>query len=78
MGSTTPPSTSSAEPRAKGAVTGAPFACSTPCIQEEAATVSDPNLNDASESVESVDDELDIVEGADVVDEFEAADAAAA
>jgi len=38
--------------------------------------VSDPNLNDASESVESVDDELDIVEGADVVDEFEAADAA--
>jgi transcriptional antiterminator NusG len=39
--------------------------------------VSDPNLNDASESVESVDDELDIVEGADVVDEFEAADAAA-
>lgn len=39
--------------------------------------MSDPNLNDASESVESVDDELDIVEGADVVDEFEAADAAA-
>ncbi|MCT9107905.1 transcription termination/antitermination protein NusG [Streptomyces mirabilis] len=38
--------------------------------------MSDPNLNDASESVESVDDELDIVEGADVVDEFEAADAA--
>ncbi|MFF1517882.1 transcription termination/antitermination protein NusG [Streptomyces sp. NPDC058305] len=36
--------------------------------------MSDPNLNDASESVESVDDEL---EGADVVDEFEAADAAA-
>ena len=39
--------------------------------------MSDPNLNDASESVESVDDELEIVEGADVVDEFEAADAAA-
>jgi len=39
--------------------------------------VSDPNLNDASESVESVDDELETVEGADVEDEFEAADAAA-
>ncbi|MFE2827814.1 transcription termination/antitermination protein NusG [Streptomyces sp. NPDC059271] len=39
--------------------------------------MSDPNLNDASESVESVDDELEVVEGADVVDEFEAADAAA-
>ena len=39
--------------------------------------MSDPNLNDASESVESVDDELEIVEGADVEDEFEAADAAA-
>ncbi|MCT9006919.1 transcription termination/antitermination protein NusG [Streptomyces rhizosphaerihabitans] len=39
--------------------------------------MSDPNLNDATESVESVDDELEIVEGADVVDEFEAADAAA-
>ncbi|MET8855276.1 MULTISPECIES: transcription termination/antitermination protein NusG [unclassified Streptomyces] len=39
--------------------------------------MSDPNLNDSSESVESVDDELEIVEGADVVDEFEAADAAA-
>jgi len=39
--------------------------------------VSDPNLNDAIESVESVDDELDIVEGADVEDEVEAADAAA-
>lgn len=46
-------------------------------IQEEAATVSDPNLNDAVESVESRDDELDIVEGADVEDEVEAADAAA-
>nr|WP_203660806.1 transcription termination/antitermination protein NusG [Streptomyces sp. SID14446] len=34
-------------------------------------------MNDASESVESVDDELEVVEGADVVDEFEAADAAA-
>nr|WP_202498345.1 transcription termination/antitermination protein NusG [Streptomyces sp. SID5469] len=32
-------------------------------------------MNDAIESVESVDDELDIVEGADVEDEFEAADA---
>ncbi|MER5397873.1 transcription termination/antitermination protein NusG [Streptomyces sp. NPDC002599] len=39
--------------------------------------MSDPNLNDTSESVESVDDELEVVEGADVVDEFEAADAAA-
>ena len=50
-------------------------------IQEEAATVSDPNLNDAVEprgqAAESVDDELDIVEGADVEDEVEAADAAA-
>jgi transcriptional antiterminator NusG len=46
-------------------------------IQEEAATVSDPNLNDAVEPVESVDDERDIVEGADVDDEVEAADAAA-
>ncbi|MET9563357.1 transcription termination/antitermination protein NusG [Streptomyces tauricus] len=39
--------------------------------------MSDPNLNDAVESVESRDDELDIVEGADVEDEVEAADAAA-
>ncbi|MEU9210735.1 transcription termination/antitermination protein NusG [Streptomyces sp. NPDC048415] len=39
--------------------------------------MSDPNLNDAIESVESVDDELDIVEGADVEDEVEAADDAA-
>ncbi len=50
-------------------------------IQEEAATVSDPNLNDAIEprgqDAESVDDELDIVEGADVEDEVEAADAVA-
>jgi transcriptional antiterminator NusG len=46
-------------------------------IQEEAATVSDPNLNDAVESVESREDELDIVEGADVEDQVEAADAAA-
>ncbi|GGN83831.1 transcription termination/antitermination protein NusG [Streptomyces albiflavescens] len=37
--------------------------------------MSDPNLNDAGESVESVDDELDIVEGADIEDEVEAADA---
>lgn len=52
------------------------------CIQEEAATVSDPNLNDAAhsgESSESVKDELDIVEAADAVepDQAEAADAAA-
>ncbi|MEU5699645.1 transcription termination/antitermination protein NusG [Streptomyces aurantiacus] len=39
--------------------------------------MSDPNLNDAVEPVESVDDERDIVEGADVEDEVEAADAAA-
>ncbi|MFI9648397.1 transcription termination/antitermination protein NusG [Streptomyces sp. NPDC052040] len=43
--------------------------------------MSDPNLNDAveprGESAESVDDELDIVEGADEQDEFEAADAEA-
>ncbi|MET8244647.1 transcription termination/antitermination protein NusG [Streptomyces sp. NPDC005202] len=48
--------------------------------------MSDPNLNDATEprgeavepvDVESVDDELDIVEGADEVDEAEAAEAAA-
>ncbi|MFI1211709.1 transcription termination/antitermination protein NusG [Streptomyces sp. NPDC020802] len=39
--------------------------------------MSDPNLNDAVESVESRDDELDIVEGADVEDQVEAADAAA-
>nr|WP_175409926.1 transcription termination/antitermination protein NusG [Streptomyces sp. TRM64462] len=39
------------------------------CIQEEAATVSDPNLN------ESAQDELDIVEAADE-DQAEAADAA--
>jgi transcriptional antiterminator NusG len=42
--------------------------------------VSDPNLNDASESVEAVEDELEIVEGADTEDtetstEVEAADA---
>ncbi|TQK52508.1 transcription antitermination protein nusG [Streptomyces sp. SLBN-118] len=49
------------------------------CIQEEAATVSDPNLNDAIESAESVKDELDIVEAADAVepDQAEAADATA-
>ncbi|MFD1658864.1 transcription termination/antitermination protein NusG [Streptomyces caeni] len=43
--------------------------------------MSDPNLNDAmeprGEAAESVDDELDIVEGADEVDEAEAAEAAA-
>ncbi|GHA12955.1 transcription termination/antitermination protein NusG [Streptomyces echinoruber] len=39
--------------------------------------MSDPNLNDAIEPTESVDDELDIVEGADEGDEAEAADAAA-
>ncbi len=56
------------------------FACSTPlCIQEEAATVSDPNLNASHDSVESVEDELDIVEAADAVDpdEAEIADAEA-
>ncbi|MER6470348.1 transcription termination/antitermination protein NusG [Streptomyces collinus] len=41
--------------------------------------MSDPNLNDAIEprgnAAESVDDELDIVEGADEQDEFEAAEA---
>nr|WP_202458013.1 transcription termination/antitermination protein NusG [Streptomyces sp. SID5464] len=52
------------------------------CIQEEAATVSDPNVNDAIEPVESVEDELDTVEGADSEDtetsaEVEAADAVA-
>lgn len=43
--------------------------------------MSDPNVNDAieprGEGVESADDELDIVEGADEVDEFEAAEAEA-
>jgi transcriptional antiterminator NusG len=56
------------------------FACSTPlCIQEEAATVSDPNLNVSHDSVESVEDELDIVEAADAVDpdQAEIADAEA-
>lgn len=56
------------------------FACSTTfCIQEEAATVSDPNLNASHDSVESVEDELDIVEAADAVDpdEVELADAEA-
>ncbi|MBV2356670.1 transcription termination/antitermination protein NusG [Streptomyces sp. J2-1] len=41
--------------------------------------MSDPNLNDATEpresAAETVDDELDIVEGADETDEFEAAEA---
>ncbi|MEU0049989.1 transcription termination/antitermination protein NusG [Streptomyces sp. NPDC006184] len=37
--------------------------------------MSDPNLNDAIEPDKSVDDELDIVEGADEQDEFEAAEA---
>ncbi|WP_327343984.1 transcription termination/antitermination protein NusG [Streptomyces europaeiscabiei] len=39
--------------------------------------MSDPNLNDAIEPDKSEDDELDIVEGADEVDEFEAAEAEA-
>ena len=43
--------------------------------------MSDPNLKDAmeprGEGAESVDDELDIVEGSDEVDEFEAAEAEA-
>lgn len=47
------------------------------CIQEEAAIVSDPNLNHAIEPDDSVDDELDIVEGSDEQDEFEAAEAEA-
>lgn len=53
------------------------------CIQEEAAIVSDPNLNDDAEptasAVESAEDELDIVEAADAVapDQVDAADAAA-
>lgn len=49
------------------------------CIQEEAATVSDPNLNASPDSVESVEDALDIVEAADAVDpdEVELADAEA-
>lgn len=52
------------------------------CIQEEAATVSDPNLNEAvepGESFESAEDELDIVEAADAgkPDQAEAADAVA-
>ncbi|MEV7388555.1 MULTISPECIES: transcription termination/antitermination protein NusG [unclassified Streptomyces] len=37
--------------------------------------MSDPNLNDAVEPEEAVADELDIVEGADEQDEFEAAEA---
>ncbi|MGY4978824.1 transcription termination/antitermination protein NusG [Streptomyces sp. 900105755] len=37
--------------------------------------MSDPNLNDAVEPEEAVEDELDIVEGADERDEFEAAEA---
>nr|WP_202450334.1 transcription termination/antitermination protein NusG [Streptomyces sp. SID4917] len=47
--------------------------------QEEAATVSDPKLNDASESEESREDETGIVEAADAVepDQAEAADIAA-
>lgn len=50
-----------------------------PLSQEEAATVSDPKLNDASESVESREDETGIVEAADAVepDQAEAADVAA-
>ncbi|MGV9756503.1 transcription termination/antitermination protein NusG [Streptomyces tricolor] len=39
--------------------------------------MSDPNLNDAIEPDETVDDERDIVEGADEQDEFEAAEAEA-
>lgn len=63
---------------------GAPLSHVPPiCIQEEAATVSDPNLNDAVEptagAFESAEDELDIVEAADAEepDQAEAADAAA-
>nr|WP_203602435.1 transcription termination/antitermination protein NusG [Streptomyces coelicoflavus] len=48
------------------------------CIQEEAATVSDPNVNDAIEPVESVKDELGTVEGADNEDTEASAEAEAA
>nr|WP_203722849.1 transcription termination/antitermination protein NusG [Streptomyces coelicoflavus] len=48
------------------------------CIQEEAATVSDPNVNDAIEPVESVEDELGTVEGADNEDTEASAEAEAA
>ncbi len=51
--------------RAEGAVSAPLSRVPPPCIQEEAATVSDPNLNDAIESAESVEDQLDIVEAAD-------------
>lgn len=56
-----------------------PFRVFHPLSQEEAATVSDPKLNDASESVESREDETGIVEAADAVepDQAEAADIAA-
>ncbi len=50
----------------------APFRMFHHFFQEEAATVSDPNLNASHDSVESVEDELDIVEAADAVDPDEA------
>lgn len=47
-------------------------------VKEEAATVSDPNLYDADETVEGDDTALDIVEAADgEIDQAEAADEAA-
>nr|WP_156698626.1 transcription termination/antitermination protein NusG [Streptomyces sp. Z38] len=52
------------------------------CIQEEAATVSDPNVNDAvephGEGAESAEDALAAVEGADVEDTEASAEAEAA
>ncbi|EFE67712.1 transcription antitermination protein nusG [Streptomyces viridosporus ATCC 14672] len=52
------------------------------CIQEEAATVSDPNVNDAveprGEGAESVEDALDAVAGADIEDTEASAEAEAA
>nr|WP_202432610.1 transcription termination/antitermination protein NusG [Streptomyces sp. SID7804] len=52
------------------------------CIQEEAATVSDPNVNDAveprGEGAESAEEALDAVEGADVEDTEAPAEAEAA
>nr|WP_202545154.1 transcription termination/antitermination protein NusG [Streptomyces sp. SID5606] len=48
------------------------------CIQEEAATVSDPNVNDAFEPVESVEDEPGTVEGAGNEDTQASAEAEAA
>lgn len=56
-----------------------PFRVFHPLSQEEAATVSDPKLNDASEPVESREDQTGIAAAADAVepDRAEAADAVA-